>query len=382
MAWIRQLPSKRWAATVYTPDGRKVQTFDLKGSAEKWAGDLEYDIRHQDYLDPNAGRDTVGECWTELIATRRLEKASKKRDASHWKVHVAPRWSRTQVKGVLKPTVQQWVDEMEADGVGANTIVGSLKVLKAVMEHAVDTRRIRANPVRGVKPPVIPAHLDRVFEPDEEDILLDRLDELFKGRPDGRLFVETLFETGGRWEEVAAIPPEHVSRRRKRVKLLPVMERDGTVRQYPKTARAGEVPTPRDVPVSDSLIRSLEEIMDGAPLGQPIFRTAGGGYVTYTNWLHRIWYPAMRVPVVDGAGKRVRGDDGKPLWEPLLDTPLPTPHDIRHSYGSRLADGGVEIHDIMELMGHADMRSAQRYIHSGEKRFDRAREALKRARRG
>jgi integrase len=121
--------------------------------------------------------------------------------------------------------------------------------------------------------------------------------------------------------------------------------------------------------------------MTGIPIGEPIFRTQTGGYVTYSNWLHRIWHPAMRVPVVDGAGKRLKGADGKPLWEPLLDMPLPTPHDVRHSYGSRLADGGLEIHDIMRLMGHLDLRSAQRYIHSGEKRFDRAREALMRARR-
>lgn len=382
MAWIRQLPSKKWAATVRTPDGRKTKTFDLKGSAAAWAADLERDIRHQDFLDPKAGEALVQACWDELIEVRRLEKSSKKRDASHWKVHVAPRWAGTQVKGVLKPTIQEWVDDMEADGVGPNTIVGALKVLKAVLEHAVDTRRIRANPARGVKPPVIPAHRDRVLEPDEEDILLERLDELFKGRPDARLFVETMLETGGRWEEVAAIPPENVSRRRKRITLLPVMERDGTVRAYPKSGRPGMVAAPRDVPVSNELIRGLEEIMDGAPPGAPIFRTAGGGYVTYSNWLHRIWYPALRVPIVDGAGKRTRGDDGKPLWEPLLDLPLPTPHDLRHTYGSRLADGGVEVHDIMALMGHEDMRSAQRYIHSGEKRFDRAREALRKARRG
>jgi hypothetical protein len=146
VAWVRQLPSKKWAATVRTPDGRKTKTFDLKGSAAAWAADIERDIRHQDFLNPKAGEALVQACWDELVEVRRLEKSSKKRDDSHWKVHVAPRWAHTQVKGVLKPTVQEWVDDMEGDGVGPNTIVGALKVLKAVLEHAVDTRRIRANP--------------------------------------------------------------------------------------------------------------------------------------------------------------------------------------------------------------------------------------------
>ena len=261
-------------------------------------------------------------------------------------------------------------------------MVGCLKVLKAVIEHAVDSRRIRANPVRGVKPPIVPKHLDRRIEADEEDIIYERLDELFPDRPDARPFVATMFETGGRWEEVAAIPPEHVSMRRKRITLLPVMERDGTVRPYPKSARAGQEPRARELPVSDELIAMLQPLVKAAPRGTPIFRTGGGAYVTYTNWLKRIWYPAMRVPVVDSSGVRVKGDDGKVLWEPLLELPLPTPHDIRHAYGTRLADGGLEVHDVMALMGHEDMRSAQRYLHSGEKRFDRAREAMRRAREG
>lgn len=382
MAWVRRLPSGKWAATVYTPDGRKTETHELKGSVERWAADLERDIRHLDYINPKAGEVTVGTCWDELVATRRVEKSSRKRDESHWRCHVGPRWGKTQLKAVLKPNVQAWINTMEDNGVGPNTIVGCLKVLKSVLEHAVDTRRLRANPARGAKPPIVPRHIDRVIEADEEDILLERLDELFPNRPDARLFIEVMFETGGRWEEVAAIPPENVSARRKRVRLLPVMERDGTVRPYPKNARPGEEPIPRDVPISDELTKKLRVLAERVPKGTPIFRTAGGGYVTYTNWLHRIWHPTVRVPVFDEGGRRVKGSDGKPLWEPLLEEPLPTPHDIRHSYGSRLADGGLEVHDVMALMGHQDMRSAQRYIHSGEKRFDRAREALRRAREG
>ncbi len=390
MAYVRQLKSKRWAATVYTPDGRKTKTFDLKGSADAWARDLERDIERQDYINPNAGKDTVAECWQEFEPTRRVAKATRMRSASAWNVHVEPRWAQTQVRGVLKPNVEAWITKLEKAGVGGHSIVAAVGVLRAILDYAVDTRRIRANPVRGARMPMIPAHIDRVFEPDEEDRLIARLDELFPGRPDAGLFVKTMFETGGRWEEVAAILPDNVLSRRRRIRILPVMERDGTVRPYPKNAKPGELIEAREVPVTDDLIAELDLLKAKAVPGEPLFRTPAGGYVTYSNWLYRIWHRAMKIPAFDEHGNRLRGPKknphsphkGVPLWVPLLDDPQPTPHDIRHTYGTRLADGGVDLHDIMKLMGHRLMKSSMRYIHSGEKRFDRARDALRRAREG
>src|SRR5690606_36664133 len=92
MAWIRILASGLWAATVSLPDGRRVtETRELKGAIERWATELESDIRRGDWIDPRAGRITVGECWQRWGQTRRLERASRKRDESHWRNHVAPR---------------------------------------------------------------------------------------------------------------------------------------------------------------------------------------------------------------------------------------------------------------------------------------------------
>jgi integrase len=63
-----------------------------------------------------------------------------------------------------------------------------------------------------------------------------------------------------------------------------------------------------------------------------------------------------------------------------LDDPQPTPHDMRHTYGTRLGEGGVPVHEIMALMGHETLESVQRYLHAGDDRLDRAREATKRGR--
>ena len=42
-------------------------------------------------------------------------------------------------------------------------------------------------------------------------------------------------------------------------------------------------------------------------------------------------------------------------------------HDLRHTFGTRLADAGVDVVKIKELMGHASIVTTMRYIHATDK---------------
>ncbi|MEV4846099.1 site-specific integrase [Micromonospora matsumotoense] len=404
MAWIRQLPSGLWAATVRLPKGsdpdRVTETHRLKGAIKEWAANLEADIRKGDWIDPRAGQTTVGECWEKWAATgRRLEQASRRRDESHWRVHVAPRWAKTPVGTILKPDVTAWVVEMESSHkascrkrdactgckppVGAATIEGAIGVLRAVLDLAVDGRLIRDNPARGVKRPKRNAHVDRVLDPAEERQLVDALDRMFFGRPDAGLFVELIADTGLRWEEAAAIPPQMVDTRKHRIHIAWVMERDGTCRPYAKST-AGN----RTVTYGEHLIKRIaaakiaaREVTGVFPKDDPgrlLFTTPAGDPLRYSNWHRRVWTPALHGmperPTVKGHAYRAA------ITGAGLADPQPTPHDLRHGYGTRLANEGVPVHEIMALMGHEDLRSSQRYLHAGEDRFARARAAIARAR--
>ena len=39
-------------------------------------------------------------------------------------------------------------------------------------------------------------------------------------------------------------------------------------------------------------------------------------------------------------------------------------HDLRHTFGTRLADAGVDVVKIKELMGHSSIVTTMRYIHA------------------
>jgi integrase len=377
MGYIRQLPSGLWANTIHTPVGRITETHELRGALVAWEQSLKADINRGDFIDPRLAKKPVGEAWEKYAPARRVELATRKRDESHWKVWVAPRWSAEPIGGILKPDVQKWVNDLDEE-LGpekAWTTIAALNVLKTALELAIDAGWIKANPARRVRPPVAPAHVDRVLDADEEVAILDRLDDLFPGRRDGRLFVETMLETGGRWEEIAAVRREAVNLRTALVALGPVMERDGTIREYPKGARSRNHPAFRDGPLGTDLLARLRPVVLATKPGGLVFTAPKGGPLLYPTWRSRVWVPALRVPVLDEDGKRTG-------WAPLVAEPLPTPHDTRHTFGTRLADAGIPQHDRMALMGHKDVRSGQRYTHSGDRRFDAAREALRRARAG
>lgn len=52
-----------------------------------------------------------------------------------------------------------------------------------------------------------------------------------------------------------------------------------------------------------------------------------------------------------------------------------TPHQLRHAFGSNLADAGGSLDEIAELLGHASMASSQVYLHPDPGRL---REAVER----
>lgn len=389
MAWIRRLESGLWAATVrYGPDPNKdriTETRVLRDLVVSWAQEQEIAIRRGDWIDPRLGETTFGEIWERYAPDRQLEQASRKRDASHWRVHVGPYWAGRKVGATLKPDVSKWVKQMADRGVGAATIEGCVNLLRSLAEIAVDARMIRFNPVSGVSTPARPAHLDRVITPEEEAAILENLDVRLPGRPDARLFVETMFDTGLRFQEVGGFEREHVDMRRKAIAVGPVLLKDGTKKDHPKS-KAGE----RIVPVGDELWPRLRDHVLTVRPGATVFTAPGGSNLLYDHWRDRVWVKGLHREVemtpqeIDewraerlAAGARRAW---RPRWVkevPILELPLPTPHDVRHTFGTGLGEAGVPVHEIMDALGHANLASSQRYLHATENRFERIRSARK-----
>ena len=338
MPAFRRLPSGLWQATVRLPDGRRRTRSDpLKGVVKAWAQEAETAIRRGEWADPQDGRITVSEWYVKWSRTRVIERATMARDASHWRSHVEPRWGKVKLLAITAWDIEAWIADMQRAEVGATTAHQSVRLLRHMLSDATRHKLIGADPSAGVVLPKIPKHVDRFLSRAEFDALAEQMPTA-----SDRAMVTLMAYCGLRWGEVAGLHAHRVDFERGQLLVKEVLRRDRSIKDVPKSA-AGQ----RLVPMGDRAALELRPLV-----GQgPVFPG-----VDYTNWRRRVF-----VPAVERAG---------------LALPYPTPHDLRHTYGSWLADAGVPPHDIMALMGHGSLRATERYLHSSDGRFTRAIAAL------
>lgn len=340
MAGYRRLPSGLWQATIRLPDGkRRTRTDPLKGVVKRWAEESEAALRRGEWADPQDGRITLAQWWTKWSRTRVIERATRDRDLSHWRVHVEPRWGSVKLGAITAWDVEGWLADMSRAEVGATTRAQAFRLLRHMMSAAAHHKLIATDPTATVKAPSIPRHVDRFLTEPEFYALWS---VLHTDQDRGLIALMTL--AGLRWAEAAGIWGEriHLGTPQPWLTVVEVKRRDGSTKPHPKS-EAGM----RDVPIAPMLAEALRAVWTAGPL----FPT-----VSYTNWRRRVFVPAVKV-----AG---------------LAAPLPTPHDLRHTFGSWLAQRGVAPIDIMTTMGHTSLRATERYLHAGGGRLGRVAGAL------
>lgn len=346
MPFYRRLPPSRrnptglWQATVRTPTGRRTKTDQYKSVVKKWAEDQEARMRRGEWADPRDGQMTLDAWWRQWCSARDVELATERREESHWRVHIEPRWGKVRLAQIQAWDVEAWAAQLAKDGVGATTRSQVLRLLRTLLAEAARHRMIPVDPTGGVKIPTPPKHVDRFLTQQE----YRRLEACF----DDPTLVRLLTFAGLRWGEAAGLHAHRVDVARAELNVVETLRRDGSIKPVPKS-KAGR----RYVPLTPLVLELLEPRLPESGL---VFRSPSGGPLDYTNWRRREWVPAL-----EKAG---------------LADPQPTPHDLRHTFGSWLAERGVPPVEIMALMGHSSLRATERYLHSGDGRMQRARAAL------
>lgn len=343
MAAIRRLKSGRWSAEVRLPNGRRTTRTDTsKTFVKQWATDLETQIRRGEWVDPNHATPvgpapTLGQWRDTWLATRHRGMNTASREDNDWKMRVSY-FQDQRLDQITALDVQEWSARMSREHVGPTSHKQAIETLRQLYTAAIRHGITPSDPTKGLKKPTVPKHVDRILTRDEAA----RLDRASGGDP----MIRLMLWCGLRWGEAAGMTGARIDLDRRQLHVRQVMLKDGTVKDCPKSA-AGN----RTVPLPDLTIQALTPVMRPGLL----FHNQRG-----LNWKYRGWSRAF-TKYVTQAG---------------LADPQPTGHDLRHTYGSWLADAGMPIHDIAALMGHSETRSTQRYVHSGLGRMRSALDAL------
>jgi integrase len=175
-------------------------------------------------------------------------------------------------------------------------------------------------------------------------------------------------ETGLRWGELVALRPRHIDFLRRTLRIEQVIvevskHRSPTgermiLKDYPKDDE------PRSLRVSEELVQTLATVIERLQLDPddllfPSTDKKGGRPLSRNTFRTKIWLPAVSRA---GIGYRLRM------------------HDLRHAHGSWALAGGADLKAVMERMGHRQLSTTQRYLHTLPDSDDRALAAFRRVR--
>ncbi|MEU0088678.1 site-specific integrase [Streptomyces sp. NPDC006274] len=148
---VRKLPSGRYQARYPGPDGvmrPAPETFATVRDADDWLAEKRTEIRRGDWQDPDAGAVNFEDYATLWVKERRLSPTTDELYRRLLRLHILPAFEDLDLDEITAPLVRSWRSE-RLDSTGAETTVAkSYRLLKAILETAVEDELIRRNPCR------------------------------------------------------------------------------------------------------------------------------------------------------------------------------------------------------------------------------------------
>jgi len=353
MGWVIERPaadgSLRYTAMYRDPFGRtrSAGTFGSERDALGAALRQDDNTLSGQWLDPAAGRVTFKEYAEEVwLPSRHLEVTTHAGYASYLRNHFVPFFGHMPLARIMPSTIQEWVNQATRSGLAPRSIAKYHVMLHSVFVRAVRDRLIAFNPCEDTELPKVVTKKTRTLTPDEYTSVLAEIPPRFQA------LVMTAIETGLRWGELVALRPRHVDFLRRTITvqdtIVEVSRKDSPtgermiVKPYPKDDE------PRTLRVSQTLLDVLAARI--AELGFarddllfPSREVAGGHPLSRATFNTRYWRPAVQRSGVDFNVRM---------------------HDLRHAHASWLLAGGADLKTVMERMGHTQIMTTQKYLHT------------------
>ena len=353
MGWVIVRPTNdgrpRYTAMYRDPFGRtrSAGTFGRERDAARASQRQDDEAVHGTWIDPTAGRITFREYAEDVwLPSRHLEVTTRAGYQSYLRTHFVPFFGHMPLARIMPSTVQEWVTLAVDQGLSPRSVAKYHVMLHSVFARAVRDRIVAFNPCEDTELPKVVARKSRILTPGEFASVLAAIPDRFKA------LVLTEIETGLRWGELVALRPRHIDFLRRAITVeetvVEVSRKDSPtgermiIKPYPKDDE------PRTLRVSKDLLDTLAARIASLALGRddllfPSREVAGGAPLSRATFNTRFWKPA-----VERSG---------------IDFPVRM-HDLRHAHASWLLAGGADLKSVMERMGHAQIMTTQKYLHT------------------
>jgi integrase len=336
---VRKLPSGRWQVRYHHPETNQritdKQTYPTKRDAEVALSAIEADLMRGSWVDPNAGQVNFGAYADAWLRDRDLADRTRERYEGVIRMHIRPTFGAGPVAAVTSAKVRAWRSGLLAGGVGDATVAKAYRVLRAILNTALDDGLIQRNPCR-IKGGGDENSLERpVLTVDEVYAVAGAI------QPRYRVLVLLAAFASLRFGELAGLRRADIDLEHRiiRVRQAQAELATGALRvKLPKSA-AGVRPVAFPEPIARDVEMHLRWFAEDGPDGR-VFVGPRGGLLRRSNF-HHLWTDTLTKAKV----RRVRF------------------HDLRHFGNAMAADADASTRELMHRMGHSTMDAALRYQH-------------------
>ena len=331
------------------PQGRErsAGTFDSKREAERAAHRAEGKLEAGEWIDPADGKLTferyVEDYWWP---SRQLEVSTRAAYRSYLDKHFIPYFGRRTMASITPSAVESWIAKALAGALSPASVRKYHSMLKTIFQRAVRDRVIAFNPCAATELPKAVGKARTIPTPEDFERLLSEIPKRW------RLMILVEIETGLRWGELVALRPRHIDFLRRLVHV-----RETIVEVSKKMSPTGERMIFKDYPKDDQ----HRTLTVGQPLIDLISATIADRGLSRDDLL----FPST---LRAGAGPLSRNTFRTKVWLPALERAgldfHVRVHDLRHTHASWLLAGGADLRSVMERLGHSQITTAQRYLHT------------------
>lgn len=315
-------------------------TFGTKKEAEIWLTRKEAEILEDDWIDPDAGEVLIpeyGKTWIDERPGLRPKTITLYRYLL--RSHIAPYFPAMTVAQLKLATVRRWHKEMLDNSVSPVTAAKAYRLLRAIMNTAVEDGLIRRNPcrIKGAGSEDSPER--PVLTVAQVYALADAIGLRYRSL----LLLATFASL--RWAELAALTPHDIDLDACTVRVTRQINYPPGGGHFfgPPKSRAGR----RVVSFPDLIVPDLRTHLDQlAPAAALVFSSPDGQPLRHSNFYRRVWMPAAAATGLAGIHL----------------------HDLRHTGNQFTADAGANPRELMARMGHDSARAALIYLHSSAER--------------
>ncbi len=346
---IDQLPSGRWRVRLADPataERVSIGSFKTKAQAERAFANALSDQGKGAWVAPEDGRITLAEYAPEWLASRLTTRGEPLRPRvrdlydGYLRLHILPKLGPIPLSQLTTTTVRRWHTDLLTAGPGPSTAAKCYRLLRAILNTAVEDRHLVANPCTIKGAGVEAADERQIPSVSQVYALAEAIAPRFRA-------LVLLAALGGlRRGELLGLTREDVD----------LLHRTVSVRVQRQETKRGEmlIGPPKTAAGRRTLALPIEVVAD---LDYHLSRWAEPG----------------------AAGVVFVGEKGGPVRPGVLQTEwdrarravgLPTVHlhDLRHVAGTLAASTGAGTKEIMRRLGHATQEAALRYQHATDER--------------